>query len=139
MKKEIKIGCFFRGSEEHGAELIEAFRAFEEVGAENALPFAGDDRNLIYYLTEEYKIAATGSKVIQQLFEAQGPEYEITIDDLREDDAQDMTRPQFPGIFKVVPCVAFTPLFSPEDGEEYAYILTKEQMKTIDKTLNELL
>lgn len=136
MKKEIKIGCFFRGSVEHAAELIEAF---EEAGAENFLRFAGDDRNLIYYLTEEYKIASTGSKVIQQLFEAQGPEYEITIDDLREDDAQDMTRPQFPGIFKVVPCVAFTPLFSPEDGEEYAYILTKEQMKTIDKTLNELL
>ena len=134
--KEIKIGCFFRGSKEHGAELIEAF---EEAGAENFLRFDGDDITLIYYLTEEYKIASTGSKVIQQLFEAQGPEYEITIDDIREDDAQDMTRPQFPGIFKVVPCVAFTPLFSTEDGEEYAYILTKEQMKTIDKTLNELL
>lgn len=136
MKKEIKIGCFFRGSKEHGAELIEAF---EEAGAENVLHFDGDDRTLIYYLTEECEIKATGSKVIQQLFEAQGPEYEITIDDIREDDAQDMSRPQFPGIFKVVPCVAFTPLFSPEDGEEYAYILTKEQLKTIDKTLNELL
>ena len=136
MKKEIKIGCFFRGSKEHGAELIEAF---EEAGAENVLHFDGDDRTLIYYLTEECEIKATGSEVIQKLFEAQGPENEITIDDLREDDAQDMSRPQFPGIFKVVPCVSFTPLFSPEDGEEYAYILTQEQMKTIDETLNELL
>lgn len=50
-----------------------------------------------------------------------------------------MTRPQFPSIFKVVPCISFTPLISPEDGEEYAYILTKEQMKTIDETLKELL
>lgn len=134
--KEIKIGCFFRGSVEHGAELIEAF---EEAGAVNIQHFNGRDITQIYYFTERYTIAATDTKVIQQLFEAQGPEYEITIDDLREDDAQDMSRPQFPGIFKVVPCVAFTPLFSPEDGEEYAYILTKEQMKTIDKKLNELL
>lgn len=29
MKKEIKIGCFFRGSEEHGEELM---KAFEEAG-----------------------------------------------------------------------------------------------------------
>lgn len=134
MKKEIKIGCFFRGSKEHGAELIEAF---EEAGAENVLHFDGDDRTLIYYLTEECEIKATGSEVIQQLFEAQGAENEITINDLREDG--DMTRPQFPGIFKVVPCISFTPLISPETGEEYAYILTKEQMKTIDETLNELL
>ena len=134
MKKEIKIGCFFRGSKEHGAELIEAF---EEAGAENVLHFDGDDRTLIYYLTEECEIKATGSEVIQKLFEAQGAENEITINDLREDG--DMTRPQFPGIFKVVPCISFTPLISPETGEEYAYILTKEQMKTIDKTLNELL
>ncbi len=136
MKKEIKIGSFFRGSVEHGEELIEAF---EEAGAVNIQHFNGRDRTQIYYLTERFTIAATDSKVIQQLFEAQGPEYQITIDDLREDDAQDMTRPQFPGIFKVVHCIAFTPLISPEDGEEYAYILTKEQMKTIDKTLNELL
>lgn len=136
MKKEIKIGCFFRGIEEYGNELIEAF---EEAGAENVQHFTGRDRTLIYYFTEGSTIAVTDSDVLQKLFEAQGTENEITIDDIREDDAQDMSRPQFPGIFKVVPCVAFTPLFSPEDGEEYAYILTKEQLKTIDKTLNELL
>ena len=136
MKKQIKIGCFFRGSVEHGAELIEAF---EEAGAENFLHLTGRDRTLIYYLTEGCTIATTDSGVLQKLFEAKSSENEITIDDIREDDAQDMSRPQFPGIFKVVPCVSFTPLFSPEDGEEYAYILTKEQMKTIDETLNELL
>jgi len=75
--------------------------------------------------------------VLQHLFLEKIPENEITIDDLRED--EDMTRPQFPSIFKVVPCISFTPLISPEDGEEYAYILTKEQMKTIDETLKELL
>ena len=136
MKKEIKIGCFFRGSKEHGAELIEAF---EEAGAVNIQHFNGRDRTQIYYLTERRTIAATDSDVLQKLFEAQGAENEITIDDLREDDAQDMSCPQFPGIFKVVPCMDFTPLISPEDGEEYAYILSKEQMKMIDETLNELL
>ena len=136
MKKEIKIGCFFRGSEEHGEELM---KAFEEAGGENIRLFTGDCSDLIYYLTKSNEIAAVAHQRLQTIFGLLGPEYEITIDDLREDDAQDMTRPQFPGIFKIVPCVAFTPLFSPEDGEEYAYILTKEQLKTIDKTLNELL
>ena len=136
MKKEIKIGCFFRGSEEHGEELM---KAFEEAGGENIRLFTGDSSDLIYYLTQSNEIAAVAYQKLQTIFGLLGPEYEITIDDLREDDAQDMTRPQFPGIFKVVPCISFTPLIPPEDGEEYAYILTKEQMKTIDKTLNELL
>lgn len=134
MKKEIKIGCFFRGSEEHGEELM---KAFEEAGGENPRLFTGDCSDLIYYLTQSNEIAAVAYHKLQTIFGLLGPEYEITIGDLRE--YEDMSRPQFPGIFKVVPCVAFTPLISPEDGEEYAYILTKEQMKTIDKTLNELL
>ena len=92
MKKEIKIGSFFRGSEKYGEELI---KAFEDAGGDNFLKYTGRD--------------------------------------------EDVTRPQFPSIFKVVPCISFTPLISPEDGEEYAYILTKEQMKTIDETLKELL
>lgn len=136
MKKEIKIGCFFRGSEKHGEELV---KAFEDAGAENSMEYNGRGIGQIYYLNERYRISVASSEVVQHLFVAKSPENEITIDDIREDDAQDMTRPQFPGIFKVVPCVAFTPLFSPEDGEEYAYILTKEQLKTIDKKLNELL
>ena len=134
MKKEIKIGSFFRGNEKYGEELI---KAFEDAGGENISAFTGSDETGIYYLTERYKILRTYSEIIQRLFLEKIPENEITIDDLRED--EDMTRPQFPSIFKVVPCISFTPLISPEDGEEYAYILTKEQMKTIDETLKELL
>lgn len=134
MKKEIKIGSFFRGSEKYGEELI---KAFEDAGGDSSLVYNGNDEALIYYLTETYQISTARSEVIQHLFLAKSPENEITIDDLRED--EDMTRPQFPSIFKVVPCISFTPLISPEDGEEYAYILTKEQMKTIDETLKELL
>ncbi len=134
MKKEIKIGSFFRGSEKYGEELI---KAFEDAGGDNFLKYTGRDEDVIYYLEEGCQISLTDSEVLQHLFLEKIPENEITIDDLRED--EDMTRPQFPSIFKVVPCISFTPLISPEDGEEYAYILTKEQMKTIDETLKELL
>ena len=134
MKKEIKIGSFFRGSEKYGEELI---KAFEDAGGENVSEYNGSDETAIYFLRETYQISRAYSEVVQRLFLAKSPENEITIDDLRED--EDMTRPQFPSIFKVVPCISFTPLISPEDGEEYAYILTKEQMKTIDETLKELL
>ena len=134
MKKEIKIGSFFRGNEEYGEELI---KAFEDAGGENISEYNGSDETGIYYLTEKSQIWRTHSEIVQRLFLEKIPENEITIDDLRED--EDMTRPQFPSIFKVVPCISFTPLISPEDGEEYAYILTKEQMKTIDETLKELL
>ena len=134
MKKEIKIGSFFRGNEKYGEELI---KAFEDAGGENIVEYNGSDETQIYYLTEKFQISRATTEVIQHLFVAKSPENEITIDDLRED--EDMTRPQFPSIFKVVPCISFTPLISPEDGEEYAYILTKEQMKTIDETLKELL
>ena len=134
MKKEIKIGSFFRGNEKYGEELI---KAFEDAGGENIVEYNGRDETQIYYLTEKFQISRAHTEVIYHLFLAKSPENEITIDDLRED--EDMTRPQFPSIFKVVPCISFTPLISPEDGEEYAYILTKEQMKTIDETLKELL
>ncbi|WP_075565808.1 hypothetical protein [Ihuprevotella massiliensis] len=134
MKKEIKIGSFFRGNEKYGEELI---KAFKDAGGENIVEYNGRDETQIYYLTEKYQISRAQTEVIHHLFLAKSPENEITIDDLRED--EDMTRPQFPSIFKVVPCISFTPLISPEDGEEYAYILTKEQMKTIDETLKELL
>ncbi len=134
MKKEIKIGSFFRGNEKYGEELI---KAFEDAGGDNFLEYDGRDEDLIYYLTERYHIARAPNEFVRHLFVVKIPENEITIDDLRED--EDMTRPQFPSIFKVVPCISFTPLISPEDGEEYAYILTKEQMKTIDETLKELL
>lgn len=134
MKKGIKIGSFFRGNEKYGEELI---KAFEDAGGENIVEYNGRDETQIYYLTEKFQISRATTEVIQYLFVAKSPENEITIDDLRED--EDMTRPQFPSIFKVVPCISFTPLISPEDGEEYAYILTKEQLKTIDETLKELL
>lgn len=134
MKKGIKIGSFFRGNEKYGEELI---KAFEDAGGENIVEYNGRDETQIYYLTEKFQISRATTEVIQHLFVAKSPENEITIDDLRED--EDMTRPQFPSIFKVVPCISFTPLISPEDGEEYAYILTKEQLKTIDETLKELL
>ena len=134
MKKEIKIGSFFRGNKEYGEELI---KAFEDAGGENISEYNGSDETGIYYLTETYQIWRTHSEIVQRLFLEKIPENEITIDDLRED--EDMTRPQFPSIFNVVPCISFTLLISPEDGEEYAYILTKEQMKTIDETLKELL
>lgn len=134
MKKEIKIGSFFRGNEKYGEELI---KAFKDAGGENIVEYNGRDETQIYYLTEKFQISRATTEVIHHLFLAKSPENEITIDDLRED--EDMTRPQFPSIFKVVPCISFTPLISPEDGEEYAYILTKEQMKTIDETLKELL
>ena len=134
MKKGIKIGSFFRGNEKYGEELI---KAFEDAGGENIVEYNGRDETGIYYLTEKYQIWRTHSEIVQRLFLEKIPENEITIDDLRED--EDMTRPQFPSIFKVVPCISFTPLISPEDGEEYAYILTKEQLKTIDETLKELL
>ena len=134
MKKEIKIGSFFRGNEKYGEELI---KAFEDAGGDNFLEYDGRDEDLIYYLTERYHIARAPNEFVRHLFVVKIPENEITIDDLRED--EDMTRPQFPSIFKVVPCISFTPLISPEDGEEYAYILTKEQIKTIDETLKELL
>ena len=134
MKKEIKIGSFFRGNEKYGEELI---KAFEDAGGDNFLEYDGRDEDLIYYLTERYHIARAPNEFVRHLFVVKIPENEITIDDLRKD--EDMTCPQFPSIFKVVPCISFTPLISPEDGEEYAYILTKEQMKTIDETLKELL
>lgn len=134
MKKEIKIGSFFRGNEKYGEELI---KAFENAGGDNFLEYDGRDEDLIYYLTERCHIARAPNEFVRHLFVVKIPENEITIDDLRED--EDMTCPQFPSIFKVVPCISFTPLISPEDGEEYAYILTKEQMKTIDETLKELL
>ncbi len=134
MKKEIKIGSFFRGNEKYGEELI---KAFENAGGDNFLEYDGRDEDLIYYLTERYHIARAPNEFVRHLFVVKTPENEITIDDLRKD--EDMTCPQFPSIFKVVPCISFTPLISPEDGEEYAYILTKEQMKTIDETLKELL
>lgn len=134
MKKEIKIGSFFRGNEKYGEELI---KAFENAGGDNFLEYDGRDEDLIYYLTERYHIARAPNEFVRHLFVVKTPENEITIDDLRKD--EDMTFPQFPSIFKVVPCISFTPLISPEDGEEYAYILTKEQMKTIDETLKELL
>lgn len=134
MKKEIKIGSFFRGNEKYGEELI---KAFENAGGDNFLEYNGRDEDLIYYLTERYHIARAPNEFVRHLFVVKTPENEITIDDLRKD--EDMTCPQFPSIFKVVPCISFTPLISPEDGEEYAYILTKEQMKTIDETLKELL
>ena len=101
------------------------------------MEYNGRDETQIYYLTERYRIARAHTEAVEHLFVAKSPENEITIDDLRKD--EDMTLPQFPSIFKVVPCISFTPLISPEDGEEYAYILTKEQMKTIDETLKELL
>ena len=134
MKKEIKNWELLRGSEKYGEELI---KAIEDAGGDNFLKYTGRDEDVIYYLEEGGHISLTDSEVLQHLFLEKIPENEITIDDLRED--EDMTRPQFPSIFKVVPCISFTPLISPEDGEEYAYILTKEQMKTIDETLKELL
>ena len=114
-----------------------SLKLFEDAGGDNFLKYTGRDEDVIYYLAEGCQISLTDSEVLQHLFLEKIPENEITIDDLRED--EDMTRPQFPSIFKVVPCISFTPLISPEDGEEYAYILTKEQMKTIDETLKELL
>lgn len=86
MKKEIKIGSFFRGSEKYGEELI---KAIEDAGGDNFLKYTGRDEDVIYYLEEGGHISLTDSEVLQHLFLEKIPENEITIDDLRED--EDMT------------------------------------------------